>query len=313
MHADGSQDVDLHAPEFDLNENDAQLQFGGLTGTGKLAPNAQSLVLEFSVPSITLDLEGALWSNVTDIRGSLNAVPTNGAALWVGNANLRIAGYSFEPVEGQEAPSLNMEQFRFTSSVDDTEAGVGIQAGYTINRLTVAGEGLNDIVLDFNIGPLDRGALERYIALAFRSRNELAAQNEAVANAAMQEILASAGELLTTGRPGARLEKVGFSYGGGRMDGSGSVQYVGGGDVSTFNPFMDIAASASFTGDKTMVQNLVAEVLAKQQYGNRLESLPEKERNRVLVVAQFQLDTVVKQGMVADAGETYAVEASYSA
>jgi uncharacterized protein YdgA (DUF945 family) len=296
----------------DVDGSGHSLSFGGLSGTGKVAPNAQSIALELSVPSITVITDDSVVI-ASDITASTHPGPTDIPSLWVGDGDVTVAKMSFVPTEGNDLVPVVLDRIRFTSSVNDLEGGIDIKSGYAIDSIDVGGETVRDIVLDFGIGEIDRKAFQRYMETVSTMRNQIAApQDEQASQVAVDEMLANGMQLLTMGQPTARLNSFGFSYEGGRMNGNGSVQYVGSGDMASFNPFADIAAALTLKGSKKMVSAIMAEVLAVQQYGSRLAGLPEPQRNAVVGATQFQLDAVVKQGMLVDNGEEYAVNASFN-
>ena len=61
-----------------------------------------------------------------------------------------------------------------------------------------------------------------------------------------------------------------------------------------------------------MVRDLISEVLAGQQYDERLKSLPKGEQDAVLAVAQTELDTMVQRGTIMDEENLYTISASYN-
>ncbi|MGI9336367.1 MAG: DUF945 family protein [Gammaproteobacteria bacterium] len=312
--ADGSHIMDLSAPQFEIQDVDGsgdRFLFAGLGGEIKVAPNSTSYTADLNAPTFKLTTSKGEFT-ASDLTLDAAGVPSGVPSLWLGDADIKIAKMSVNPIQGQELVQVDIDQLSLTTVVESVDAGFNIKGGYAINQVMVGGETVNDIALDMSMGPLDPDAMKQYMDTAVSLQSELSTNAGATLESMGEEIMASATQVLTKGQPAFRFDNISFAYGTGRMDGNLMVRYVGGGDMAAFNPFTDIDASLSLKGTKNMIATIVSEVLAAQQYGDRLANLEEEERNAVVGATQFQLDAVIKQGMLADAGEHYAVDASFT-
>ena len=324
IHEDGSQDIEISAPQFEIEDVDGtgdKLVFGGLNGNATVAADL-AYKFDMAAPSVDVLTSDGKFS-VSGITTSFDGVPTDIEMLWVGGGDFKVAEVQFQPVEGEDVQPVKLDQLSVAFTMSEADSGFDIDGGYAVKTLNVAGETVSDIVLDISMGALDKQALKQYIDEAIKLQDELAAISAATANdpenaeaaekmeAVSMQMLTSAMQVATKGKPALRFDNISFGYGGGRMDGNMMVQYAGNGDLDAFNPFTDISANLALKGTKDMIATIVGEVLAMQQYGARVATLTEEERNAVVGATQFQLDAVVKQGMLADSGEDYTVEATF--
>ncbi|MGI9336366.1 MAG: DUF945 family protein, partial [Gammaproteobacteria bacterium] len=245
----------------------------------------------------------------------LHGVPAHTPMLWLGDGAITVRAISFEPVAREDLIPVSVDRLRLNYSLEGIDAGFDVKGGYAVKRVVLAGHSVDDLVLELNTGTYDRVAIMQYVETANRLQSAAAAQHspqdaQAIVGAA-DELRESALRVLTLGRPTARLERVGFSYGGGRIDGNATVRYVGGVHARGLNPFTDFEGAFSLKGAKSTVKAIVAEFLARSQYGDRLASLPDEKRDAVTGATQFQLDAVSKNGMLKDTGDDYAVDATF--
>lgn len=292
---------DMDMPPVDLTVEGARVEFSGakLAGTfagGRLVGSGQLDRLELTSPPGAFSIRDVRAATDTQVR-SAHELP--------GDSSLSIARVSIVDAARGPMPVFDADSVRLAGKieVDPSAALLNVRASYDVDSLFVEGARLTESSLGVAVDKLDAAALESYLAAARAEASGLPPSPER--KTALARALA-AGPSLVLDPLRFRLNDEPFTAHVELAANAAALPPAG-----SFDPEDPVALLPALRGVATVdvAKNLarqIAVVATQLRYSDELA--PEQSRLLAEAQAGLILITLVTQGILEDAGETYHAE-----